>query len=289
MPKNEFLQFFWPVEVPGYTWATAKALDISNGTTGRPGQYLCPETPRSGGRGEMLYNPLETEPALFSTFASTEPDKDAIAAFARKYGQLGGESRRMVLIDGFSTVYYGESLSAWHVEILKMRRAVALWNDINEENEKSLKRLIKWNKDGGVIYNDIPNSTRKKPDPGVSGFILIARKDHHAELLDRLRPPDVMEPARFALQAIVNKQLKGCIYPQLLLDGEKLRVFDLPDSLTAAMWLQLALAIGGGMNIKKCPSCGASFAVGPGVGRKGKKFCSNSCRAAAGQKRKVKK
>lgn len=61
----------------------------------------------------------------------------------------------------------------------------------------------------------------------------------------------------------------------------KARFKMVPNSLLAAMWLQLANASTKSTAFKQCEFCPHWFPVGPGTGRKpSKRFCSNRCRVA---------
>ena len=60
------------------------------------------------------------------------------------------------------------------------------------------------------------------------------------------------------------------------------QIFLTPDSLLSAMWLQLALAIAGGVKTRKCDWCGTWWVHGTGTRRrKSGRFCSDNCRKAA--------
>ena len=59
-----------------------------------------------------------------------------------------------------------------------------------------------------------------------------------------------------------------------------------PQSLLAAMWLQLALSIEVASTIVRCQQCSNFIAVAPGTNRPDRKFCSDACRMRAYRKRK---
>jgi hypothetical protein len=281
---SEFFQFSWPVEVFGYSWVKARPINPQSGTAGKFAQYLCVNPPSGGRRVRTLYNPLITDSGLFKTFAMWDPGPAAIAEFANRYGQLGAADP--VTLDGQSTVRRGETLPVWALEIMRMRRAVDLWDAIGNMDVRKLERQIKWEKNG-VFYYSHSKKVKQKP-PGYTA-IRIATKGETPEILARFVPGDVLEPAKFALQRIVNKALKGAVSPQLLFDDGELGFFEAPDSLRSAMWLQFAQAVGGHKKIIKCERCDTWFQVAPGVGRYGKKYCTDACRAAAHRKKRAKK
>jgi hypothetical protein len=207
-----------------------------------------------------------------------------MAGFANKYGQLG--LAVPVTLEGESTVRWGESLPVWTLEVLRMRQAVDLRDAIEDTDIRALERRIKW-VERGVFYYSHPATAKKKP-PGYA-VIRIATAGETPGVLARFVPGDVLEPAKFALQRIINKALKGAVSPQLLFDDGELGFFEAPDSLRSAMWLQFAQAVGGRKKIIKCEHCDTWFQVAPGVGRDGKRYCKPACRAAAHRKKRSKK
>jgi hypothetical protein len=59
-----------------------------------------------------------------------------------------------------------------------------------------------------------------------------------------------------------------------------------PSHLRDALWIQLALAIDGGLDIRGCVQCRRWFALEAGRGRSDKEYCSNACRMRAYRERK---
>ena len=59
-----------------------------------------------------------------------------------------------------------------------------------------------------------------------------------------------------------------------------------PSYLLGAMWIQLALAIDGNLNLRACVECRRWFTLAAGRGRSDKEYCSNACRMRAYRKRK---
>jgi hypothetical protein len=61
-----------------------------------------------------------------------------------------------------------------------------------------------------------------------------------------------------------------------------------PTHLRDALWIQLALAIDGNLNLRACIECRSWFTLEAGRGRSDKEYCSNACRMRAYRKRKGK-
>ncbi len=124
-PKaSDFFQFTWQVAIPGYSWVKAKQVDLTTGATVKHGQYLCAKSAVGGRQGETLYDPLATDSGLFKTFAMTDPKPDPMATFANKYGQLGAGVGQTVVVEGGSSVCWGESIAEWTLAISRMRQAI---------------------------------------------------------------------------------------------------------------------------------------------------------------------
>ena len=148
------LNFDWEVAKAGHRWLQTHAMD--QGTDVR-WHYLTPA--HSTGSARFLglrYHPLAAYSGLFRNFAATEPDADAIKAFADRFGMLGGNLRkRIVLHDegrgGKHPMGFGEHLGDWVHEILVMRLAIDLWEAARRGDADYLGRMISWAEDGSAV------------------------------------------------------------------------------------------------------------------------------------------
>jgi hypothetical protein len=61
-----------------------------------------------------------------------------------------------------------------------------------------------------------------------------------------------------------------------------------PSNLRDALWIQLAMAIDGNLNLRTCVECRSWFTLDASRGRSDKEYCSNACRMRAYRKRKGK-
>jgi hypothetical protein len=92
-------------------------------------------------------------------------------------------------------------------------------------------------------------------------------------------------PARYYLQRIVNQHLKSAASPQLRWNVKRHRPHDLalffvPGNLLGLMWLQLAEAINGNRQYRRCAGCKTWIVISRAtVGSRSSRFtCSNACR-----------
>jgi len=255
----------------------ANALDSAH----KPRAYLVPVAGMLKG-----YKPLESATGLFRDFSQLERTEDAFRGFANKYGMLGAGSSLViptsspqfaVASTGITRqgkkkgepLVLGESFDFWAEQVSAMNRAVQLWAALSSATpQDKLRNFIEWRDEGSVIYRH-----------SGEAWELIATKFHHPELLPRLQYPDLLQPAWYQLQNLVNQQLeKLASCPQLLWERTKLLLFIRPQSLIAAMWLQFALAIDGERQYRRCEGCGRWFEIGGGRMRTDSQTCGQTCR-----------
>ena len=181
-----------------------------------------------------------------------------------------GVSTPVIRRRGTDVIIDAESYDQWGKELVSMQRAMQLWDAVNvyqNGEQTELRKLIEWRDKSSVQYHS------------GGSYAWIATLNHHPELLERLKYPELVQPALRYLQRMVDdklKQFSSC--PQLLWDRGKLRLFIRPQSLIAGMWLQLALAIEGDRQYRSCEGCGRWFEVGGGQKRSDAETCGPSCR-----------
>jgi hypothetical protein len=227
----------------------------------------------------------DVQPGSFLTFADTEPSKDGILRFASEYGHqlidFGPFEDRVE--NGQSGIWgNGATLRTWQRYIADMSEAANLWQNIKARNLENLKEVIKWgeNKDGRkyVRYE------------GTKRWDIVAHEDAPigGTELSRFREGEVLLPARYALQRLINDRLEGLkIAPRLTIVREGQtelgqRVLFQPSNLLAAMWLRFAEVVAGDWEMKKCAAgCGKYFPItpgAPGARRSDSTTCSDKCR-----------
>jgi hypothetical protein len=144
------LNFNWEVIQAGYRWLETHAMGQSPKVRWH---YLTPVS-RRGSAPYMArrYHPLSAYSGLFRTFAATELSLDGVKAFADRFGLLGGDlSRQIVLLDqgreGKRPGGVGEHVHDWLKEIVAMQRAVDLWEAARQGDAEHLGRIIFWSDD----------------------------------------------------------------------------------------------------------------------------------------------
>jgi hypothetical protein len=278
---DEMTDFLWRVSTSGYKWSDLEAAPLMNADAleGKI-RVLTDGVPLGVQYAFSRYTPLLEFSGLFRTFAlDTEPTEDGILAFANKYGTLGLQASVLIpSLDGRSNVGAGETLASWTGELLDMRLAVNLWDAARHRNTSGLGRLVHWN-DYGVYYQ-----------PDASRFAAIAGKDTRPDILARLERGDLIAPAYWHLQRVVNEKLdRHNVTGRLLWDssdrtGQQLTVRLVPKSLIGCLWLQLAKALEG-KDYRQCENCKLWFEIGGSRGaRADKKFCSATCKAGLNRK-----
>jgi hypothetical protein len=292
---SDLTAFYWRVPECGFEWIRAKrAIHPSAMQRGvrrktEDAWYLLTKsiTPVP----HRNYDPLQ-ETGLFRTFADLNPIKQGVCEFADRYGLLGSDptrdrapSVRVLRPIGGNQFREdaGETLEAWIAEQHAVRDAVALWDAIKARPDgsygkavtpdKYLAGLIQWAGDGAVSYAPVSRT----------GFQIVSQAQ--PELFRRFTPGDISLPAQYALQRIVNGKLEEhASTAKLLWDWGRrnpdLRFQVVPMSLIGAVWLQLALAVDGDKNYRRCESCRKWFELSTDI-RGDAKFCKQACRFKA--------
>ena len=258
------VEFRWDLPADGFRWEKTSSLPF--GARGEKDWYLIEQ--RRPPFRMKFYKPLEMFSGLFRTFAALDPSRESILEFANSYGFLGEPITERVILPAATKAKAtadGESITRWKGEITALRRVVELWDALIRGDVEKLKTVIKW-KDGRVQY--------------VEGA-WMAGPDINPDIYARFAPPDVTQPAWYALQDATNRCMgERASTPRLLWNaGGHLRVFVVPQTLIAAIWIQFAFAIGSDYAYKTCKTCGRWFQVGPGADmRLDARYCSNACR-----------
>jgi hypothetical protein len=184
----------------------------------------------------------------------------------------------------FSKTFAGETVDAWDVELQGIREAIALWDAIKDRADgyyspsatpaEYLSGVIQWSGKDAACYT---SKTLNR------SFQIVSSAE--PEVFLRFTPGDLLLPAQYALQRIVNKKLnEHTSTARLLWDWRRpspdLRIQLTPTSLIAAIWLQFATAIDGDKNYRRCEACKKWFEVSVEA-RGDAKFCKQACRFKA--------
>lgn len=208
------------------------------------------------------YAPFRDEPALFRTFADLPGAPEAIISFADRFGLLGGSTARRFLVPDSDEIGIGEPIEAWQDEIGAVRRVVQTWDRARESDS----HRPRW------------RSPEKVPKVYRSGLC----QNVAAVLHERWRP-DVLPN----VQRAINAKLSAETGARMLWDREegRLRLHLRPASLLGALWLQLAQAIDGNADYRRCRVCAAWFELRPDRARTNRAYCSDACRFKAYRRR----
>lgn len=273
---DDLFGFTWDVPEGGFKWVKAKVVRDSPAETGELETVLTDGIPLGAAHMCTRYAPLKLYTGLFRTFAETPTSHDAILAFANTYGRLGeGDVLIELPNEGQTVLGTGETRSFWANEIRALHDALFFWDAVQANDLGTLQAVIQWTGEGVRLFDMVRRGQ------------LIASPQFHPERLEWMRPGDLVLPALFVVQDIVNQHLKGRVSPRLLWNKDKTRLglHIVPRSLIGAIWLQFAQAIDGRKEYRRCEECRTWFELSPDIARTSKLYCSNACRSRAYRKR----
>ncbi len=266
----------------GYEWVRTKEFP-----SGREDLFLTPERPCIGGQEGRSYDPLKAEPALFRTFADTEPSHDGIREFANEYGPLsrfGGATARMIYL-----VHY--------------KARPELPDAGGEAARKSAIRLPRRERTEtpggyGEIFSDWANAIRTMKDA-------VSLSDG-LRLRDMERIASTLEAKDFAPQFWVPKmelpknpigiasRAQSCLHHMISTALSRQLSIELTEGLHVTMsdllptlWLQFAIALENSTAFRRCIQCAKWFAASNSGNQIERIYCSSGCRTRAYRVRKT--
>src|SRR5687768_7315660 len=272
-------QFPWQVSTGGYRV-------IKDKLKGKPQSMLTDYVPLGEPAAIKTYLPLERHTGLFRQISELALTEIAVCDFANRYGFLGESQAWVALQDKTVKVKgepkplagWGEPLATWFEQISRMKRAVDLWDMTRNRDLAALEKFITW-RENRVHY-------QYEVEGAAGGQVL--RRDTDSVAFGHFRSGDIIQPAQYILQQLINDELGSRAGPILLWKTNWLRLglYFAPTNLLGALWLQLATAIDKDAKFLKCEVCGSPFEISPQVNRKDRLTCSNACRTRAYRKRK---
>lgn len=269
------VRFRWLTPDSGHEW---KRKGRGRGT-----QRLVPLSGAVGSKtpgGMWAYTP---PPGLFRKFAGLNLTNDErrgieIRTFADGYGDIIAQPQEGTV--SWTTereiIRKHATLETWCRTIQHMRRAVDLWDRINDPKRRvELQRLIVRSK-YAITYGAIHHSFENKV--GDDEYVVIATgKDISAYPVR-----DIIRPARRALQLEIRRALTDTETPSHATPylTPELRLVTYPVNLLADMWLTFARVVSGEIEERRCAVCPEHFYVGsgPGLRRADRVTCSDVCR-----------
>ena len=222
-------------------------------------------------------------PGLFRKFAALNIAHDElrqqnIRDFADEYGDIIAQPQEgtETVTTHTEIIRKHATLETWCRTIQHMRRAVDLWDRINDpKRHVELERILVRTKDA-IIYRAIHHPLENKA--GDTELVVLAMGKDTAAYPDR----DIIRRARRALQLEVQRALSDIETPSHATPSltRELRLVMLPDNLLANMWLTFARLVWGEIEERHCTVCPERFYVGsgPGLSRADRVSCSDVCR-----------
>jgi len=279
MKKTWGVRFRWRTTENGHEWRIQKGV--------------LRLVPNPGGRWDFA-----PEPGLFRKFAGlriSDPEirQEEILTFANKHGDIIalptlGRVRYTTAARGVEKELIREhaTMETWYSAIQHMRRAVDLWDRINDPRQhEELRHIIVRCKDA-ITYEIIhrPLNKRRRSET----VVLAVGKE-----LDAYPVGNVLVPARVALKKEIMRALAddetpshsiAYLTPEML----KTQLVVSPTNLLAYMWLTFARVVSGEIEERRCRMCPEHFYVGhgPGLQRDDTATCSAACRQRACRQRK---
>jgi hypothetical protein len=253
-----------------------------------------------------IYHPLSGSLSLYRILAAVDPTEEGILEFVRQYGSLGeGVEIRAELPDEHSALV--EPLEKWRHAVVWLAEEIRVWELIQRRDYEGLGCIIKWERDS--VRYVVPTSLKKQLGAGpildnrglqpllkaayVTGSITLETAEKASNVIaattlgddrfSRLKPGDVLQPARYWLLDGVNRVLGMTTQPALLWDEKRGQpiLCHYPRSLLGAAYLQFAAAILSDRVSRVCQICGRPFEVTNLASRNDRLTCSNTCRTRA--------
>ncbi|MHB9038943.1 MAG: FYVE zinc finger domain-containing protein [Armatimonadota bacterium] len=228
-------------------------------------------------------------PNLYRIFASTQTTKDAVLAFANKYGFIGvGES--IVFAEDVNP--YGslgrvceivEFGHIWAREIASMRTAVELLDLMDEALGTNIDELSKrfiWTNGAWHVGREyLPNYT----DQGKVDLVDLDIWADDPKVFTSLASDDITGVAIEFLRTVANQHLAGRVNAVIVWDDEhtKTMLIYKPTSLLGAMWMQFVATFTRTNNSRACIECGKIF----DFVRRNRVFCSEACQKRYGRRK----
>lgn len=291
------IRFLWEVPASGHSWVEGIAgHPNADPILLKPQPALVLASRNVGNRAAQSTFRPEPNPALFRDFAQTLPEKDAILAFADRYGALDNVPDSVRPVEEMETalaeLVSGTFLITWQYQINKMARLVGLLDLVQDDNRTGLAQYIRWSeetKDSLVVYFDSHPETRAGTGPALGHMrtrdVIASREENH-ELLAKFKIGDTFTPALVYIQNEIDLVLHH-VADDVMTGMEWNSRYNRPElciycpTLLGAVWLQLADAVANNRSFSQCRQCGQWFEISPEAARSNRRYCSDRCRIKA--------
>lgn len=222
------------------------------------------------------YNPMQEQPALYLKFTSLPATEEAFRGFVAQFGLLG-----------LARPSRPETFSTWRMHHGALAVAVRAWDTLRQPRPS-----LGW-------IHETPEAVEFFGNDPQLPRILMNRLTRQSQLGTFVAPLLVGLSTRERRRLLgrvwlgqyVNRFIGGGLGPgttvqaYLVIDSltraQALRT--VPNTLIAAMWLQMAETISGGTTFKQCRTCRTWFLISPvGAGRRRQAlYCRNACKVNA--------
>ena len=234
-----------------------------------------------------MRRPLE-DPSLFLSFANLDCTETAVLKFASRHGLLwfGPTSGDPPREDGeppsdlpywkgieklFSDLPDGESLENWYSEIRSLRLGIALWNVSRADSDRAVQELV-----ADPQYDETWQ--------GSSGTFILGGAELPA--WPKEQQVQTREDALHAAHAIALAKFDASVWRFTRTLPKNRYVLEVaPATLPAALWMQFACAMASDARYRRCEYEGCRGFFDASVTRKSRRYCSNSCKTRAYNKR----
>lgn len=286
---TEPFEFWWFVRDGGYRWEEyEKEIEGEEGVEIDEAVVLTSKAASGMFSSETRrYNPLDKKySGLFREFARTAGDPDAMLEFANRYGTLLPYLPRIGFKESIKEEVYswssGETLAFWESQAEAMSRVVRLSDMVAKEDSEAIRRHLLFDESRGLLYDSLGRLGDSDQGQAVSDEAteIVGFEDLDSRIKEYLRPDDEFQRALYYIQAVLNRWLKPRLSPGIRFneDQTRLGVFQVPDSLIGALWLQVAEAVQEGKEYRKCRQCSKTFELDPATHRRNAYYCSDKCR-----------
>jgi hypothetical protein len=269
------VQFEW--------WVHGKGYEIAQGLHA-DGSAVAVLIPVSEGleepAGAARRIDLRKRIGAFLTFAEEGASAEGALRFAKTFGLLGHPREDFHLVEvGDETKETGtaEPLAMWHREARQMRFAIDLWNAVRSKRPR-------------------PERVRPMVAAALREFPMFSSSPANVPL-DALAHTDaaliegdweagrIVPAARRVLTAFLESKLRevGVAAGFVIGTGPEVSLVFKPSTLLGALWAQLAEAVTGNKEHRRCLGCRKWIPIGwkAGGSRTNRRTCSDACRVRA--------
>jgi len=274
----------WTVPENGFRWADKEVIPVGLSEfdrVGNPPPWLIYSKYKDRVKGypPLAFPGLHREFGKMGSLLNKDEDQlqKAIIEFAETWGFLG-HSFRLLPQNVFEYFHVrGETFAYWRSQITHMAALLDLWEMVKIENNRILRKYVKWRRleDGTPAYT----IEYLLKSPHKVGILFVGKDTENL-----FKYGDVVEPVRLYMHEEINRQMLGHISPVIFpyLESE---IYMKPDCLLSAMYVLFALEIkqyvSQGYGPQLCKGCITYF-----VPRHGKqKYCNENCRWKTAKRR----